>query len=443
MEPVFTVVALGITAAGVYLAYNNRKKWRTALRLLAEERKWSLNEGGFLSRYEVLGFEGIRTVKVSSESRGKNSVATVIEVASPLEGISSLSKEGFAAGLNKMLTGQDVQLDMPAADDRWLLRGDERTLLARLSASSVEGIDEFLDRDGRVADGVLRLTHHGYVSEFPKLSALVDTALQASRILDPDEPDDDQSLVANVGRGPTPLNRRRCFESIIEPAARAQGATILLDDPDPINRMVGAMAANRADVLAELCDADSGLSLSERVDALRALAQIEPDMAESILHTLAEFDVPGSILHTLAEFDVPGFEIVLALAAELKVALSLPNLVQMTRHAGLDVRRALPPALALHGPTAEQALITLVEDSDDLTAIAAAEALTAVGTLAAVHPLMQRSDGILRSGDLKKAARDAIATIQLRHGSSQRGGLTLANDEQGGGLAMADEAADE
>ena len=88
------------------------------------------------------------------------------------------------------------------------------------------------------------------------------------------------------------------------------------------------------------------------------------------------------------------------------------------------------------------ALISLVGDSDDAVAVGAARALTEVGTLAAVHPLMQRSDGILRGGDIKKAARDAIATIQLRHGGSDRGGLTLADEEAGGGLAVVEDGDD-
>mgnify|MGYP003956316195 CR=1 FL=1 len=350
-------------------------------------------------------------------------MATVIKIASPLIHISGVGKEGFTSGFRKMVNGEDIQLGIPQVDARWLLQGQERALLARLGSAAVPVIDDFLERGGRVGDEGVFVSKMGYVTDNAELVQLVDSALETSRILDPEHPDDDGHLLINVGAGPTAHNRRRCFEVIAGAEVRAQAANVLLEDADAANRMMGAIAVERVDVLLRLIAGEFSLDFASRLEAVSALSRFDMDAARS---ALAE----------LATHNDAGFEAVLDMAAEIELVLPLADLANMAEYGDLAVRRSLSAALAIHGPAAEAVLISLVGDSDDAVAVGAARALTKVGTLAAVHPLMQRSDGILRGGDIKKAARDAIATIQLRHGGSERGGLTLADEEAGGGLAV-------
>jgi len=91
----------------------------------------------------------------------------------------------------------------------------------------------------------------------------------------------------------------------------------------------------------------------------------------------------------------------------------------------------------------ESALISGLAIRDEETAVESARVLGDVGSVAAVAPLMEAAR---RGGQLKGAARQAIAKIQARtHGTpgqlslaeGDRGGLTLA-DDQAGQLSLAE-----
>ena len=66
--------------------------------------------------------------------------------------------------------------------------------------------------------------------------------------------------------------------------------------------------------------------------------------------------------------------------------------------------------------------------------VAAARALGRVGTVAAVAPLREAAE---RRGDLRSAARQAIAEIQARLAGAEPGQLSLAGGEAGA-LSLAD-----
>ncbi len=428
MDPIAPVAVI-VTIGALYFSIRKRRNWRKALSALATERGWSFNRGGILTAAEVIGFEGIRTITVTAENRGENVRATVVKIVSPLNEIESIGTEGFASSLKRMVGGEDVQLGIPDLDARWLLRGEPRSLLARLGSENTPAIQDFLDRGGRVGDDGVYLATMGYLTNYMELLDFVGLAHAASHILDPENPNDDEQLLANVASGSTADNRRRCFEAIADEEIRDQAAQVMLEDADPNNRIAGAVCAQRGDLLKAMLTESSGLDLETRLEGVSGLSRFDMDAAKEALSEIGSHQ-DGA------------FEKVLLLAAQIGLVLPLSSLKTMAVEGDLKVRRALSGTLRPHGPAAESALLTLLADPDDSVAAGAAEALTAVGTLAAVHPLMQRSDGILRGGEIKKTARDAIASIQVRHGGSDRGGLALADEELGGGLAVVDDGGD-
>ena len=117
----------------------------------------------------------------------------------------------------------------------------------------------------------------------------------------------------------------------------------------------------------------------------------------------------------------------------------LSEVASLVEGADAEVGLALVYWVSCFGAEAEAVLIDLLAHPDDGVAGAAAAALESVGTLAAVHPLMTRSEGIMRAGVLKTNAREAIVAIQGRHSGAGPGGLALAEQATGGELGLADD----
>lgn len=106
----------------------------------------------------------------------------------------------------------------------------------------------------------------------------------------------------------------------------------------------------------------------------------------------------------------------------------------------LAVARACAAALGLHGdPQDEPLLLALaVEESDEPLRLAAVRALGQVGSAQVVPSLADLAGS--GSPDLRRAAREAIATIQSRLHGATPGQLSLGADGAGH-IALADDAA--
>jgi hypothetical protein len=124
---------------------------------------------------------------------------------------------------------------------------------------------------------------------------------------------------------------------------------------------------------------------------------------------------------------------------ELKHADSVPRLAALAPPADARLGLALARVLGdLGDASVELALLTLLAMDDDAVRTAAARALGRVGTVAAVELLLPHSKGLLTDGDVKRAARDAIAAIQSRLGDVEAGRLALADGTaDAGGLSLA------
>ena len=432
MDPftiIFSAAALVVGGGAVVYTLSRRDKWRRTLSRLADENGWEFDRGSFLRNANVTGARGRRDLSVKAVNDGNNNVYTEIKIESALPGITSVRKEGIGAGLKKMFTGEDVLLGTPAFDDEVQIHGEERFLLARLDAEGRELVRAFLTEKGSVHDGAAQIRKGGYVLDYEVLATMVSQAFAISERLDPETPDDDRRLLESVEGGPTATNRLRCFQVIEDAEIREKAAARLMDDADAVNRAEGAMALRREDVLLALVREDLPDEVCGRV--VGVLAAISPEAGARGL---------GVALETLAEGLADILEAAYSqMASSPSPGVPLSALAGVVDHHDPKVRGALAACLGLYGPAAEAPLLTLLADESDDVAAAAATALTDAGTLAAVHPLMQRSDGVMRATALKKAARGAITAIQGRHGGGARGGLALTQEAEGGELELVDE----
>jgi hypothetical protein len=96
---------------------------------------------------------------------------------------------------------------------------------------------------------------------------------------------------------------------------------------------------------------------------------------------------------------------------------------------------------ALGDASVEPSLLALLSMVDAATRIAAAKALSRVGTIAAVEPLLAYTTGLTADSELKRTARDAIAAIQSRAVDAEGGRLAIAQGrDRAGELSVSSEA---
>jgi HEAT repeat protein len=89
----------------------------------------------------------------------------------------------------------------------------------------------------------------------------------------------------------------------------------------------------------------------------------------------------------------------------------------------------------------EPVVMKLIEHEANEVRVAAAQALAAFGTVAAVEPLLAQTSGVLKDATLKRAALQAISSIQSRLGPVEMGRLSLLEPAPlEGALSIAEEA---
>ncbi len=252
----------------------------------------------------------------------------------------------------------------------------------------------------------------------------------ASRLqLDPD--DIPRRLAENSLRDPVPAVRVRNFDALLErfPDAEvtAQTASSLLAVEIPALRLRAARFLKTPEAIVALQslldEPEAGDEI--HVSALKTLAVLLPphDLAPLLERVLAADDVVRS-LRLAAVQEIAG--------RGLKDAV--PCLVAEMPGADHEIMITIAAALgALGDASVEPALLSQLVTEVEPTQIAIVRALGAVGTSAAVEPLLPLAKGYFRSPELKKAVREAIASIQGRLHGAEQGQLSLAEhtDRQG------------
>lgn len=217
--------------------------------------------------------------------------------------------------------------------------------------------------------------------------------------------------------------RRRCratlrsrFPSHPE-TERAMRASLRDTDASARVEAAGALAAAGLPVL-ETIAGDESVADELRIQAIQLVAkQGTPDCRVRVLE------------RALGARAVPVRVAAIELICRVPYRGTQATLVGLAR-ATEDPRVAEAAALGLGeigDEAAERPLVALLDSDSTAVAVAAARALGAIGTIAAVEPLLHCTGSVFGSGELTRAARQAVDLIQRRLGPAKQGGLSLAD----------------
>jgi HEAT repeat protein len=256
-------------------------------------------------------------------------------------------------------------------------------------------------------------------------------------------------LAENARRDPSPGVRLRCLQLLLgsyrESAELKEAAEVSLAADVPEVRLLAAGALRTAPALRVLRTLvhDDQCDDAIRTRALDSLADVlPPGELVSLVQGLVTASPPNRALRITA----------IRAVGRRGVRESLSLVLKAATDADEATMAAVAEALgALADPAAERLLLSRLESREESTRVAVIRALGQLGTAMAVEPLSPLAKGLLHSGELKEAAREAIESIQRRIGGAQDGQLSLAElpsaegalslPVEGGDLSLADPTA--
>lgn len=341
-----------------------------------------------------------------------------------------------------------VETGDPGFDDQCVVEGPEATARALLDMECRSRLRRFVgELKGSFDTHAMRVDSR----DIGDVVAVVPDLLALARALRP--PDDGVAarLARNATRDVEAGVRLRCLGTLQRRFAadpRTTEATRrALRDQHPRVRLLaasalGAEATEAVDVIAAVAAGDC-IDEEVRVEAIGILA--DRGSLERAAQAIRKALTAASVSVRLAAIDA---------ATRLGHREALPRLLEMARaSADEDVAAAaIDAVMALGDARAEAVLVPLLGSGPTPVKTAVARTLGAVGTVRSVEPLLAHTEGLFTDGELKRAARDAVARIQARLGPAQRGSLALApsgTDEgalslagDGGTLSLAPDEAD-
>jgi len=343
----------------------------------------------------------------------------------------TVRKERLARSLG-LVDGRDQTSGDAQFDAVVELPGMDAYVCAALSFTAREQLHSLLERGGQVHKGRVEFERrvpvpHDRTWLVPLLKSL--SRLGKALRVTPDSLH--RRLADNATHDPIPGVRLKNLHFLIHPSTRtpealvASTARAVLSDVSAPVRLLAARqlpAEGRPVLSALLSDARLGTGL--RVQALQALDERgvpETGLLSTLLAT-APPELATAALSVIVARRLEGLS-----AAVVECAKSEHVLVRAS------AARALA-SLPIAG--AEGVLLRLLSDPSADVQHASAESLSAIGSVAAVEPLLSWTEGMGRA-QLRQAARAAIANIQSRLGNVEAGRLSLADERSlAGALAL-------
>lgn len=406
MEVVLLALLIGGLIGGVfYIGAKSAQAWRETLQGAAAVLGLSFRKGSFTKAPAVVGeYRGYHLCLDSyTVSTGKSSTTYTRIVCTPHDVPESfeLSREGVGASIKKAFVGEDLEIGDPVVDEHLVIRGPTRLdTLARMDRRSQEiALDVVGNLKARVKKGRVEWIRSGLVKDAGRLVEIATRLVDLAETLDHNGRSVPGRLLTSVRSPGHPEFRRRALHLLLSHFGRTPEArdavALALQDPTPQIRLLGAIAAGPEGhaTLLELLGGAGGDFASDVLDAIQR-AGLTPPFGE---------------LQRLAE------------SAGARVA----------------VARLLGQQGASAHPGAEALLLSFLGEDDDALVTQAARSLGAVGSVRAVEPLMELTKGFFKDGDLKDAAKRAIAAIQSRLGDAEAGRLTVAEVVETGALSEA------
>ena len=436
------VAFLGVIGAVViWLIGQYSKRRKAAWQQAAQELGLQYTDGGMWKTNHIDGFIGKLSVVIDTFTRGSgknSSTYTRFRVqGAAIPRNLTLKGEGLGTTFSKLFSGEDVEVDDQPFDRKVLLEGPEAQSVALMSHRARHLTQMLVEHGGRVSEGELYCETRGVSSDAHYMAQIARLLTALGEELGQDGTTILERLGKNATHDPHPGVRARNLSLLIgdhpkSPATQAAARSALEDSSAPV-RLQAAIFLGRAGA-ASLDALVRGTELGTRgkVKALQALGARYPDA--------------GAIRTLEAALGDPLLPVRAAAISELarrRHRELVPYLQTM------DVPANDPSGLGLAVATAarqlgarelEPRIITLLTSADNAVKTAAAQALAACGTVAAVEHLHPHTEGFFTHGPLKKAAREAIATIQSRLQGAEGGRLSVFEAAEAGAVTLSDDA---
>jgi hypothetical protein len=419
VEPLLGLIAAAIGASVAYLVASERRRAQLeAWRLAATKSALTdveVSEGGLFEGARLSGRSGDLRVRLEGYRRGKYERGTKIVIIGLGHGAGGLSlrREGLGTAIEKRFIGErEIEIGDPGFDDEYFVQGQAPLALAILEPETRRRLAGLLrgqvavagrepvDVSAALVDGVLevRVKESGLSGRRAQVPDILAGALEVARRLV--APKDVAARIADNLRVET------------EPGARLRGVLTLA-------REFGEHPATRATLLAAREDA------SEEV-RLRAAMALGEEGRETLLDLVGRAGTGDACAARAIE----------ALGVRLPEGLGEATLRRALGGAARPrtARACLETLGRLGRAEAEGLMLEALRSEDPEVSVASAQALAGAGTVTAVVPLREAA---LRGGDLRRAARQAIAGIQSRLPGAGPGQLSLAGGEAGA-LSLAD-----
>jgi HEAT repeat protein len=226
-------------------------------------------------------------------------------------------------------------------------------------------------------------------------------------------------LAENAGQDPEPGVRLQNLLVLIrelpEAPATAEALRKACSDPSPAMRLQAAreLGAEGHGILLAIAEGPDDALSAQAVAALGG--ELPFERAKDLLGRASGLQTARACLEALARHGAAAVEVLAKVLEEEEGALAP------------DAARALGDT---GSPAAEPPLIQALQREQKALQVAAANALARVGSVTAVLPLEEAADGLF-PGELRRAARQAIAEIQSRVQGAAPGQLSLAGAETG------------
>ena len=395
-DPTVPLIILGIVALilSFYLGHLADKKLSTVWQRTAEQLDLS-----FVRDYELFGqIDDLQIAAfVYTQGSGKNAqTRTRVSVRGDrMSTVVRIRGEGFFSSF----FSNDIVVGDPPFDNTVKLAGDEVAALALFDENTRRLVRGAVSSGWAYEGGVWVLDVGGRLSD--ALGHRINAGVDLAKVMTLREADMATRLASRAAHDSLVVIRKRALEHLIRHFGADPNTLHALDvacaDSDPGIRLLAAAHQGNLEVLNAL--AQSGESVSQRVEAFEAMVRVAPH-DEPVRNTVVQwlgFDQPEHRPLRIAAIDA---------AARVEVA---------------DI---------------EARLLEVLGADDDETKLSTIHALGALGTVAVVPALIPYRDKVFAFA-LKGAAKDAILAIQARVMGADAGALALAAD--GGGLALATE----
>ncbi len=330
--------------------------------------------------------------------------------------------------LGEVVTG-DSQFD-----ESVVLHGDPQEALAHLDAEARRSVRRLLAQSGAYV-GAAEIGFEGPKtdSDPQTLRRLVTDLVSAGEVLSNDGRPRPETLAHNAISDPVGAVRLRNLRALLaafpeSPDAR-RAAQQAMGTTDHYARFEGARFLGNDGVpcmVALVGDALAVVSL--RTQALSwLLSERTPQQAAPALEAALRSG------HEQLE------RAAIKAVADLRYGGLTPAIGDLADGCNAETAVLIAETLGLLGGTAvEQVLVALLRRRDNTVRIACAQALSKVGSVLAVEPLLPLTEGLFTSGDVKEAAKDAVEKIRARIGPADHGRLSLVEgDDDRGALTLA------